>query len=175
MDYDNTPTTNTLYKSIISNDSCDELVKYFNSVKDNVVSLSGSNVFPQRKQIRDIPDELICQIVKEITQTCSNYWVKFVPNIKNIRLYYSDFGIVKPHKDVSTYGDTHTLLIYLTENFTGGNLTVKVPRTVDTQHYYLTPEPRKCYGFLFPKTCIHYTDELFQGDKLILLVDVYCE
>ena len=39
------------------------------------------------------------------------------------------------------------------------------------KHYYVTPEARKCYGILFPKECIHYTDELYTGGKYILLVD----
>ena len=90
----------------------------------------------------------------------------------NMRIYYSDFGEVKPHKDVTIRDNyNHTLLIYLSDNFDGGKITVKVPIEEIKKHYYVTPEPRKCYGIIFPKDCIHYTDELYTGGKYILLLD----
>jgi hypothetical protein len=89
-----------------------------------------------------------------------------------MRIYYSDFGEVKPHKDVTIKDNyNYTLLIYLSDNFDGGKITVKVPIEEIKKHYYVTPEPRKCYGILFPKDCIHYTDELYTGGKYILLLD----
>ena len=35
----------------------------------------------------------------------------------------------------------------------------------------ITPEPRIMYGIVFPKHTIHYTDELLEGNKIILLID----
>ncbi len=158
-----------IYKQIISDELNMDLLDFFHSKK--IISMNASNLFPQRKQLRDITPELCERIIKETNITMSNYFNNF--NIDdNIRIYYSDFGQVKPHKDVTIKEKhDHTLLIYLSDDFDGGNITVKIPIEDINKHYYVTPEPRKCYGVLFPKDCIHYTDELYNGHKYILLLD----
>jgi hypothetical protein len=120
-------------------------------------------------------------LIKELFISINGYFTKFIPNSNNIRIYQSNYGVVLPHKDIPTYQhDTHTCLIYLTDNFTGGVLSVKLPRSLehieeygenDKKHLNITPEPRINYGIIFPKETIHYTDELLEGNKLILLVD----
>lgn len=59
-------------------------------------------------------------------------------------------------------------------------LSVKLPRneehiqqygSPELRHLNVTPEPRVMYGILFPKNTIHYTNELLEGDKIILLID----
>ena len=163
---------NILYKQIISNDLSDKLLNHFNKYYNELFSMNGSNLFPQRKQMRDIPKDLCDNLVEEIKTTMSNNFNNFDIDTNNIRIYYSDFGIVKPHKDVVIKENyKNTLLIYLTDDFDGGKITVKIPIEEIKKHYYVTPEPRKCYGILFPKECVHYTDELYTGGKYILLVD----
>lgn len=163
---------NILYKQILSTDLTHELLDFFAKNSSNLKSMNGSNLFPQRKQLRNIDIDLCDKVINEINITMSNYYNNFQIDSNNIRIYYSDFGTVKPHKDV-TIKDKHnsTLLIYLSDNFDGGNITVKIPIEEISKHYYVTPEPRKSYGILFPKECIHYTDELYNGSKYILLLD----
>ncbi len=163
---------NILYKQILSDELSNDLLQFFQSNCNKLYSMSGSNLFPQRKQLRNINSELSDRIIEEVYTTMSNYYNCFEIDYENIRMYYSDFGIVKPHKDV-TIKDKYncTLLIYLSDEFDGGKITVKVPIEEISKHYYVTPEPRNCYGILFPKDCIHYTDELYNGSKYILLLD----
>lgn len=140
-----------------------------------------SSAFPLRRQIREIPDVLAQELARQLKITMSNYYTKFEPNENNIRIYQSNYGIILPHCDIPSYpDDTHTRLIYLTDEFTGGVLSVKLPRTEmhiqefgspELRHLNITPEPRAMYGILFPKHTIHYTDELLDGDKIILLID----
>ena len=111
----------------------------------------------------------------------SQYYTIFEPNENNIRIFQSNYGITQPHCDFPTYAsDTHTCLIYLTDDFSGGVLSVKLPRkdthirefgSPELHHLNITPEPRAMYGIIFPKNTIHYTNELLEGDKIILLID----
>lgn len=104
---------NILYKNVLSNGLCDELIEYFNAVKFRLISVSASPNFPPRKHLRNIPDDLHAKIKTEIYANLNKYYEEL--SLKdNIRIYYSDFGIVKSHVD------THTCLIYLTDDFTGG-------------------------------------------------------
>ena len=164
--------SNLIYKQILSDDLSNELLNYFNIKSPQLFSMNGSNLFPQRKQLRDFTSELSDKVINEVNIVLSNYFNNFHIYDNNMRIYYSDFGEVKPHKDVTIRDNyNHTLLIYLSDNFDGGKITVKVPIEEIKKHYYVTPEPRKCYGIIFPKDCIHYTDELYTGGKYILLLD----
>ena len=71
-------------------------------------------------------------------------------------------------------------MIYITDDFIGGVLSVKLPQdqqhmleygSPELKHSNITPEPRIMYGIVFPKHTIHYTDELLEGNKIILLID----
>ena len=121
-----------VYKSMISNDLCHDILEYYLSVND-ISSDNGSVYFPKRRVLKYLLD-------------------------------------------------THTCLIYLTDDFYGGNLSVKVPRSQthinqfdepEKKHLTVTVEPRQSYGLIFPKNYVHFNDELLGGDKIILLVD--CE
>lgn len=170
-----------IYKSMISTDLLDEILIYYRAKEPTLEYVKGSSAFPLRRQIREIPDNLALELSKQLKITMSPYYTVFEPNEKNIRIYQSNYGIVLPHRDIPTYPeDTHTCLIYLTDNFNGGVLSVKLPRSQehiqefgseDLKHINITPEPRAMYGIIFPKNTIHYTNELLEGDKLILLID----
>jgi hypothetical protein len=172
-----------IYKSIISTDLQQDILSYYNSVEINTISDKSSIFFPIRKSIKEIPLDLAEQLVKECIVTMSQYYTYFKPNIEYIRIYHSNYGIVKPHKDVPIHPNyTHTCLIYLTDDYDGGILSIKLPRSdehiktfgsFDKKHLTITMEPRKSYGVIFPKDTIHYNNELLCGDKIILLID--CE
>ena len=150
------------------------------SIESNLNGVSGSSIFPLRKQVRELPQEISNELIKQLITTMSQYYVVFTPNQNNIRIYFSNYGIVKPHVDKPVYpDDTHTCLIYITDDFNGGNLTIKLPTTniikktdnIKGKFLNITCEPRICYGVIFPKNTIHFTDELLSGNKLILLID----
>ena len=88
--------------------------------------------FPIRKCWRQLSDELIELLKQELwtfldvnsVAICGEGGAIEVKN--NFRLYESEYGIVKPHRDLPMCGDdTHTCLIYLTDSFEGGHLTVE--------------------------------------------------
>jgi len=170
-----------IYKSMISFDLLDEILTYYRAKELTLEYVKGASAFPLRRQIREIPDILAQELSRQLKITMSNYYTLFKPNAKNIRIYQSNYGIIKSHRDIPSYpGDTHTCLIYLTDEFVGGVLSVKLPRedehiqeygSPELRHLNITPEPRAMYGILFPKHTIHYTDELLEGDKIILLID----
>ena len=175
-----------IYKSLLSHDLCGDILDFCKQKIVNITMITASNKFPPRKQIRDLPTDIISDIEKSLRTTLYNYYTSF--EIKNnYRVYYSDFGTIKPHYDVPMCGDdTHTCLIYLTDDFEGGVLTIKKPYRdnlyednlhednlyEDNLYEDITFKPMKTYGVIFPKEYIHYTDELINGNKYILLVDL---
>ncbi len=171
-----------IYKSLISNDLRENILSYYLN-SSNLCSDNGSVYFPKRRVLKDLPVEITNLLKKELEITTAQYYLKFVPNTDYIRIYHSNYGIVKPHKDIpSDPKFTHTCLIYLTDEFYGGVLSVKIPRSethIEThgepekKNLTITMEPRVSYGAIFQKDLIHFNDELLGGDKIILLVD--CE
>lgn len=172
-----------LYKSVISNDLKEDILSHYHENESKILCDGGSRIFPKRKVIKEIPDLFTKRLNKELVVTMSQYYTTFIPDINNIRVYHSNYGIVKPHIDIPTNSkNTHTCIIYLTDDFYGGNLSVKIPRTqehfelfnqLDKKNLTITIEPCNQYGIIFPKNKIHFTDELLGGDKIILIVD--CE
>lgn len=166
---------------MISNELREDILDYYNTLHDTLPYVSGSSVFPCRRKFDCLPNDILSRLVTELTVTLSGYFVDFKVNPNNARIYESNYGTIKPHVDVAMYpGDTHTCLIYLTDDFEGGILTVKVKRDeedmntygdIEKKHLCITPEPRETYGVLFQKGVIHYTDDLIGGCKIILLVD----
>lgn len=156
---------------MLSNNLCDDVIEYYNIVESKIIYMSASPNFPPRKQLRNIPDDLTDKIITEIYKNLSDYYTKL--SIKdNIRIYCSDYGTIKPHVDIPMCGDdTHTCLIYLTDNFVGGNLTIE-NKISDLKTENITIKPKKSFGIIFPKGYVHYTDELQSGKKLILLIDL---
>ena len=44
-----------IYKSMISSELQKDILNYFMSIESNLNSVSGSSIFPLRKQIRELP------------------------------------------------------------------------------------------------------------------------
>ena len=100
----------------------------------------------------------------------------------NARFYSHQFGSVKPHKDGNHDGlCNYTLLIYLSDEFEGGKLSIKMKRSMeemreaepDKKHKVFTFNPMMGYGVVFSKDLLHWADELFEGEKNILLIHLY--
>lgn len=177
-----TKQTTMLYKSVLSADLVEDLIVFYKEQQTVSVRASGeTGVFPDRKKIDDIPEHLSERIFRECLVTLSPYFLEL--SVSTPRIYGQSYGITRPHRDASLDGQSnYTLLVYLTDQFQGGVLSVKEPRTpghIDThgepskRHLCYTLEPRTGYGVLFEKSNIHYTDELLceQDEKIILLLD----
>ena len=137
---------------------------------------TSTKYFPLRKCWRALSDELI-ELLKKELWTFLNLNSEAICGGKdghievknNFRLYESEYGIVKPHRDLPMCGDdTHTCLIYLTDSFMGGNLTVEDEHDLNP----ITYVPKIGYCIIYPKHIIHYTDEQYDGNKIILLSDL---
>lgn len=81
------------------------------------------------------------------------------------RFYEHTYGEVIRHQDF--LGDyTHTLLVYMNEDFIGGKLHVKSNKTV----FRFTP--RIGWGICFWKDLIHWADCVEEGSKKFVLIDL---
>jgi len=101
------------------------------------------------------------------------------------RFYNHQYGAVKPHYDANhDFMATHTILIYLTDDFGGGRLSIKTRRSDEERlaseqpnHYhkvYIIVTPKAGYGVVFKKNQLHWADECI-GDKNFLLIHLYSQ
>jgi len=132
-----------IYKSMISNYLKEDILNFYLE-STNLLSDNGSAYFPKRRVLKHLPINLIQTLKQELEITMGQYYLKFIPNCDYIRIYHSNYGIVKPHQDVPIDPRfTHTCLIYLTDDFYGGVLSVKVPRTEYHIESYGEPEKKE--------------------------------
>lgn len=115
--------------------------------KRNIVQLS----------LQDLPEHLFIESTLENRFTICSI----------VRIYVHEYGTIKPHFDRSSFNcaDT-TLLIYLNEGFEGGTLFLQEPSGTVVSFI-----PKTGYGILFPKSTLHWTDELY-SKKIVLLMDL---
>jgi 2OG-Fe(II) oxygenase superfamily len=135
-----------VHRPFLSSELCVDLLE----CSDEII-ISRSNYFPSRHLT--YPDEAL-----------ENRLVEAIPYpFKNPRIYRYDHGIVKPHQDQIIYPDyEHTGIIYLTDDYEGGRLTIEGHGEI---------EPQSGWGVIFPKRLVHSADEMF-GIKIILVLDV---
>lgn len=171
-----------LYKRVLD----DALVR---QTYGQVVEADGTHVpcglAPSRTRTEEdsLAPELRVEIRRQIETAIGSYFGRDVA-LGDLRVWRQSFGGVKPHFDVNSsaacVGAEHvfTLLIYLTDEFEGGELNVKCPRTTEDmdpepekRHRVFRFEPRAGFGLLFSKRYLHWAQEVC-GDKAILLCDV---
>lgn len=163
-----------LYKQILDNNLLKDLKNCINSkkFKDNTTRLSSRYIMND-----DMDNDILNELKKTIKIVLSNY---FIFDIGGIRIYKQEFGEIKPHIDVSSDGkSTYTLLIYMTDNFEGGELHLKCKRTDEEKgseepekhHYLYTIKPKAGYGIVFNKNILHWSPEIY-GTKEIILIDL---
>jgi hypothetical protein len=97
----------------------------------------------------------------------------------NARFYSHQLGGIKPHTD-SNHDNVckYTLLLYLTDNFDDGKLSIKIKRTeaeklleqADKHHKVFTFTPKQGYGVIFDKSHLHWANEIYEGEKNFLLI-----
>lgn len=171
-----------LYKQILPDTECDEINSYL-ECNDLYKTHIGTSLVTGHRVFIDINlKELPYAFISDrLLATLSNYCdLEIDPNA---RLYSHVYGGIKPHTDKSRDGfSTHTLLIYLTDNFDDGKLSIKTKRSVEEKleyennkhHKVFTFVPKKGYGILFDKNLLHWASEVYTGSKNFLLISLNC-
>lgn len=100
------------------------------------------------------------------------------------RLYSQSYGSIKPHTDKNHDGvSNYTMLIYLTDDFDDGKLSIKTKRTHDEIseyennkfHKVFTIKPMIGYGIIFNKNLLHWASDVYQGNKNFLLIHFHSD
>lgn len=97
-------------------------------------------------------------------------------------LYTQHCGGIRPHKDASLDGrSNYTLLVYMEDEYDGGQTNLKVKRTQydiemdgqpDKLHKVMEITPKIGYGLIFNKSILHFAKEVY-GKKTILLLHFF--
>ena len=115
--------------------------------------------------------------IKKYIRLALSEYVNII-SISNIRFYSQSYGSTKAHYDVPLDGkSTHTLLIYLTDTFEGGELTLKckIPKDgmKNSNEFILhVIKPKVGHGVLFNKNIFHWANEVY-GTKSIMMIDLF--
>lgn len=168
------------YKQIFSDLESDEINSEFMSTEapwnDGAMSLAtGHRVFI------DLDLQDLNNITSRCIQVLNGYFGDMTLD-RHCRFYSQRYGGVKRHVDASHDNKSnYTLLIYLTDDFDDGKLSVKLPRSEleiqsedpDKKNKVFTIVPKKGYGVIFHKSLVHWASEVYTGNKNFLLIHVH--
>ncbi len=167
------------YKQILNTYILNELKGELN-MKQNNFRDNDTNLATRKRLIDNCINSDIINEVKETIQTVlKDYFQKL--EINDIKFYKQMFGETKKHIDKSLDGKSnYTLLVYLSDEFEGGELILKCKRTIkeikesekDKKHLQFIIKPKQGYGIIFDKNILHWSPEVY-GCKEIILVDLY--
>ena len=168
-----------LYKQILTHDEIDKL----NDECLNSVSCSNSGGLATgcrmysdvdlRAEYRDICDRLFV-VLRD-----------YFPDLQispHARFYSHKYGAIKPHVDQNHDNKSnYTLLLYLTDDFDDGKLSIKTKRSneeieksfPDKFHKVFVIKPICGYAIIFNKELLHWASEIYTGEKNFLLVHFY--
>jgi predicted 2-oxoglutarate/Fe(II)-dependent dioxygenase YbiX len=155
--------TKMFYKKILDID----LLNRINTSLQNCKYTDNSSNVAKRMIAREeyVEHDTIIELKRTIITFFSDY---FVFDIGHIRFYKQQFGEIKKHTDASLDNKSnYTLLIYLTDEFDGGELFL---HNKETSEDHLV-KPEKGYGILFDKNTLHWSPEVY-GEKNILMIDL---
>ena len=167
------------YKQILNVDEIDDIEKQFEDGINTVNEFSSLATGIRNRYEINTPD-----FIKERLSTVLFDYLGKITISPFMKLYKQQCGGIKPHRDKSLYGDyKYTCLIYISDDFGGGKLSLKVARPteelqeVDPQlkHKVYKITPKKEYGIIFNKSILHYADDVVDGSKNILLIDINSE
>lgn len=155
------------YKQILSNNESDILNNHLNTLIDNnlvqkntnTTLASGSRYHADIRLKDDFPHVYDC-----IFNVLGNDFINLSID-PNGRLYSHLYGGIKKHTDVSHDGKSdYTMLIYLTDDFEGGNL------SIESNNKVFSFMPKKGYGIIFNKKLVHWASDVIHGSKNFLIV-----
>lgn len=173
-----TETDKVIYKQIL----CDDEAKDYNNKFLEQMDIYGFNttmvLSTGHRQYIDIN----LKDYEDITSRLFTVLRDYFPDLQvdhNARFYNHQYGSVKPHIDKCHDGiSKYTLLLYLTENFDDGKLSIKMKRTDEEKledapnkhHKVFTFTPLRGCGVIFDKSLLHYAGEIVEGHKNFLLI-----
>ena len=179
--FHNEPSQQIFYKPLLSSEEVLDFRNCFVKRFDQISSVSGGLATGNRKRLEiDLQEDVMSDIRERIVTVLRDYF----PDIQlasTARMYSQDFGGIKPHRDASLDGaSSYTLLIYMSDNFDGGKLSLKLKRTDEEKsllepskhHKVFTFTPKMGYGIIFRKNILHWAEEVLEGDKMIILFDI---
>ncbi len=127
----------------------------------------------------NLSDEPFAFLFERLRVVLNDYSIEKID--RHAKFYCHSFGGVKPHIDsnhdnVSNY----TLLLYLNDDFEGGELLIKTNRSEeerilsepDKHHKIFKIRPMRGYGVIFDKSLLHWAEETYK-DKNFLLIHLY--
>ena len=98
----------------------------------------------------------------------SNNIEKFFPNVKIctlVRIYRQEYGSIKRHNDTSSFNNANTTcIIYLNDNYDGGNLHLEL-----SSDRIIKIIPKTGYAVFFSKNFYHYAIEVYTPKELLIL------
>lgn len=170
------PEFDYIYKKVLDNNEITEAIEPFNNFSKKINEYSSLSTGVRTKKE--------CQTSKFICDRLQTVLRDYLGNLSfspEMRLYNQSCGGIKPHKDAALFGKhQYTCLIYLTDNFEGGYLSLKIKRS-DTElqqcdfnlkHKVVTLTPKTGYCVVFDKNILHYANEVVDGCKEILVIDI---
>lgn len=176
-----------VYKQLLNIDDVkdlnDHLIKMIDS--DLVSTNIGTSLVSGKRVHIDV--DLKSQDYKDL---CINLKVTlrdYFPDLRldpNARLYSQSYGSIKPHLDKNHDGvSNYTLLLYLTDNFDDGRLSIKMKRSFQEMqesepnkfHKTFTFKPLRGYGIIFNKNLLHWASDIFSGIKNFLLIHFHSD
>lgn len=162
-----------LYKQLLQPDEVDELNNQYQNL-----TILNTNLTTGLRHYCDV-DLTDSFITKRLYTTLNDYYPNMILD-RWARYYKHEYGAVKPHRDINHDNKSnYTLLIYLSDDFEGGQLSIKTIRLEEEllfqpemHHKVFKIKPLRGYGVIFKKEELHWADECY-GDKIFLLVHFY--
>lgn len=170
-----------IYKQILTPDECKELNNEWMNMPlgHNIgTSLATGQRFHTDIDLNNYPD-----IVKKLYIVLDNYYLN-LEVLTDARFYSHLYGGIKRHTDENHDNRAnYTLLIYLTDDFDDGKLSIQNKRTLqereehdyDMKHNVFTINPKTGYGVIFKKSYVHWANEVYTGNKNFLLIHLYVD
>jgi hypothetical protein len=172
-----------IYKQLLTMEETDDLNSLLTNRAANLSQDGALHLCTGFRKFIDIDlnDSSMSFITDRLRTTLFDYFSD-LEICKDARFYSHEFGRTKPHKDGNHDGvSNYTLLLYLTDEFDDGKLSIKMKRSdeekrlVDSNmhHKVFKIIPRKGYGVIFDKNLMHWADEVYEGCKNFLLIHLY--
>ena len=176
-----------IYKQIISDIEADELNNILLKLDNNIWLDGAMHISTGSRPYLELDLFSSHENLKEIYNRLPIILRDYFPDLQvnnDSRFYNHQYGSTKPHKDGMGGRDgisNYTLLLYLTDNFNDGKLSIKLRRSIeeenedqpDKHHKVFTIIPKKGYGVIFHKELLHWASEIVEGEKNFLLIHLF--
>lgn len=165
-----------IYKRILSSDEANTYNEKFINMTNS--KNGNSNIVTGARYHVDFDLRLQIELAQRLTVVLKDYFCNLEID-PNARFYSHQIGGIKPHTDGNHDNVCkYTLLLYLTDNFDDGRLSIKTKRTEeeklieqpDKHHNVFTFTPKQGYGIIFDKSLLHWAAEVYEGNKNFLLI-----